>query len=171
LETFLSENAFVSMVTAAVETYPQETLGVLIGLRGPRAIWVQYAIAYQTAERAKMEVTAHPIRTRRTNRFLEKITHLELVGDFHSHTKVPIDKASSIQPSQTDKESMSQKNLGIIIAINKDKVQRNWRHLPKGSLKGGVFPYSLKIASWFKSGRDQYEISRIECPFALGLGL
>ena len=171
METFLSEKAFISMVTAAVEAYPEETLGVLIGLRGPRAIWVQYAIVYQTAERDKMEVTAHPIRTRRTNRFLKKITHLELVGDFHSHTKVPIDKKYSIRLSRTDKRSMSQKNLGMVIAINKDKVQRSWRHLPKGSLKGCVFPYSLKIASWFKSGRDKYEISRIECPFALGLGL
>ena len=171
METFLSENAFISIITAAVEAYPQETLGVLIGLRGPRAIWVQYAIVYQTAERDKMEVMAHPIRTRRTNHFLKKITHLELVGDFHSHTKVPIDKASSIQLSRTDKQSMPQKNLGIIIAITKDKVQRNWRHLPKGSLKGCVLPYSLKIASWFKSGRDEYEISKIQCPFALGLGL
>lgn len=170
METFLSENAFVSMVTAAVEAYPQETLGVLIGLRGPRAIWVQYAIVYQTAERDKMEVAAHPIRSRRTNRFLEKITRLEL-GDFHSHTKVPIGKVSSVQLSLTDRESMSLKNLGIIIAIDKDKLKRNWRHLPKGSLKGCVFPYSLKITSWFKSRRDDYKLSRIECPFALGLGL
>lgn len=42
------------------------------------AIWVQYAIVYQTAERGKMEVAAHPIRTRRTNRFLEKMTNLKL---------------------------------------------------------------------------------------------
>ena len=68
-----------------------------------------------------MEVTAHPIRTRRTDRFLKRITHLGLVGDFHSHTKVPIDKASSIRLSRKDKESMSMKNLGIVIAINKDK--------------------------------------------------
>ena len=171
METFLSENAFISMVTAAVEAYPQETLGVLIGLRGPRAIWVQHAVAYQTAEREKMEVRAHPIRSLRTNHFLQKITRLELVGDFHSHTKVPIDKASSIRLSRKDKESMLQKNLGIVIAINKDKEVRNWEHLSKGSLKGCVLPYSLKIASWFKLRRDKCKLSRIECPFALGLGL
>lgn len=171
MQTFLSQNAFVSMVTAAVEAYPQETLGVLIGLRGPHGIWVQYAIVYQTAERGKIEVTAHPIRYLRTNRFLKKITHLKLVGDFHSHTKVPIDKAFSIRLSKKDKESMSRKNLGIVIAINKDKVERNWKHLPKGSLKGCVLPYSLKIAAWFKSHQDEYKLSRIECPFALGLGL
>lgn len=158
------------MVTAAVEAYPEETLGVLIGLRGRSAIWVQYAIVYQTADRDKMEVTAHPIRARRTNRFLGRMTRLELVGDFHSHTRVPIDKASSIQLSRADKESMSLKNLGIVIAVSKDKEERKWKHLPNGSLKGCVFPYSLKIASWFKSGANKYEVSRIECPFALGLG-
>ena len=33
---WLSENAFISMVSAAVEAYDHETLGVLLGLREPR---------------------------------------------------------------------------------------------------------------------------------------
>lgn len=172
METFLNENAFISMITASVEAYPEETLGILVGLRGRRAIWVQYAIVYQTAEREKMEVMSHPIRARRTNRFLEKMTNLEIVGDFHSHTKVSIDEVRGIRLSRTDKKSMSIKNLGIVVAINRDKERRKkWKRLPKGSLKGCVFPYSLKIVSYFKAQKDQYQISRIECPFALGLGL
>ena len=171
METFLSQNAFISMVTAAVEAYPEETLGILMGLRGRNAIWVQYAVVYQTAEREKMEVKAHPIRALRTNRFLENMTKLEMAGDFHSHTKVQIDGITGIRLSRADKNSMAVKDLGIVIAINKDTKTRKWRHLPKGSLKGGVFPYSLKIVSYFKAKKTKYEISKIECPFALGLGL
>lgn len=33
MEVFLSENAFISIAKATVETLPLETLGILIGLR------------------------------------------------------------------------------------------------------------------------------------------
>lgn len=102
----MNENAFISMVTATVETYPEETLGVLIGLRTARRILVQYAIAYQTAKRSRNEVQPHPKRSRRMDNFLEKVTCLEVVGDFHSHPEVPVDKTSSIRLSEPDENSM-----------------------------------------------------------------
>jgi len=177
LETFLTENAFISMVTAAVETFPDETIGVLIGLQTIDRILVQYAIAYQTAERSKDKVQVSHKRSQRTDLFLQKVTRLEVVGDFHSHPQVPtdenyvpIDKARSIQLSPTDKHSMMERNIEIVIAIERDEKQREWKHLPKGSLKGCVFPYSLKIASWYKTKKEEFKIAKIHCPFALGLG-
>lgn len=158
------------MVTAAVEAYPQETLGVLIGLRTAERILIQYAVAYQTARRTRHEVEAHPKRSQRMDHFLEKVTRLEVVGDFHSHPQVPVDKISSIRLSKTDKKSMGRERLEIIIAIDRDAKKRQWKHLPKGSLKGCVFPYSLKIASWFKTTNNEFEIAQVHCPFALGLG-
>ena len=44
------------MVTAAVEAYPEETLGVLIGTKGIDTFMIQYAVSYQTAKRSKEEV-------------------------------------------------------------------------------------------------------------------
>jgi len=158
------------MVTAAVETYPDETLGVLIGLRTAERILVQYAVAYQTARRSRDEVQVHPKRSQRTDQFLEKVTHLEVVGDFHSHPEVPVDKTSSIRLSKPDKDSMLAKNLGIIVAINMDENRREWKHLSKGSLKGCVYPYSIKMTPWLKTERNEFKIAKIHCPFALGLG-
>lgn len=158
------------MVTSAVETYPNETLGVLIGLRKAGKIIVQLATAYQTAERNKDSVEVHPKLSDRMCNFLEQVTHLEVVGDFHSHPDAGVDKKSCIKLSPADKKSMSNNNLGIVIAIDKDGRRREWKHLPKGSLKGSVSPYSLKMTTWLKTPDNQYKIAQNFCPFALGIG-
>lgn len=155
----LNESSFISMVTAAVETFSDETLGVLIGLRKADKVMVHYAIAYQTAKRSESSVEVHPKLSRRMDLFLEKITHLEVVGDFHSHPNMGVDK-----------ESMQVNNLEIVIAIDEDRRKLEWRHLPKGSLKGSVFPYTLKMTTWLKTQEKQYKIAKNFCPFALGLG-
>lgn len=170
MDVIINEDAFISMVTAAVETFPDETLGVLIGLRKADKVMVQYAIAYQTAKRTRRSVEAHPKLSRRMDLFLEKVTHLEVVGDFHSHPEVDVDKKSSIKLSEPDKESIRINNLGIVIAIDKDGRKLEWRHLPKGSLKGSVFPYTLKITTWLKTPEKHFKIAKNICPFALGLG-
>jgi proteasome lid subunit RPN8/RPN11 len=170
LEVILNEGAFISIVTAAVETFPDETLGVLIGLRKADKVMVQYAIAYQTAKRRRRGVEAHPRLSRRMYLFLEKVTHLEIIGDFHSHPEVGVDKKSSIKLSEPDKKSMRVNNLGIVIAIDKDGRKLGWKHLPKGSLKGSVSPYTLKMTTWLKTQEKQYKIAENFCPFALGLG-
>ena len=81
--TWLSENAFLSIVSASVEAFPEETLGVLLGMREPlrKRILVQYAVVYQTAERARDKVESDPKRAARLNRFLEEVTFLEIVGE------------------------------------------------------------------------------------------
>jgi len=169
---WLSENAFISMVSAAVEAYDHETLGVLLGLRElrRRRILVQYAIVYQTAKRARNHVKSDPSRAARLDKFLEKVTSLEVVGDFHSHPDLPVWKISSCWLSDDDKESMSPGELGFVIAIDKDYKKRDWHHLSKGSLMGSVFPYSLKISAWYKVPKGKFKLSKIHCPFALGLG-
>jgi proteasome lid subunit RPN8/RPN11 len=169
---WLSENAFISMVSATVEAFDDETLGVLLGLREPRRkrIIVQYAVVYQTAKRARNEVKADPKRAARLDKFLEKVTFLEVVGDFHSHPGEPVKKLSSCWLSDDDKDSMSIGELGFVIAIDQDQKDYDWHHLSKGSLMGSAYPYSLKISGWYKTEEGNFKISKIHCPFALGLG-
>ena len=167
-EVFLTETAFISMVTAVVEAYPQETLGVLFGLRKLDKIWVQHAIVYQTAERKKQEVSVDEERKRRMDKFLSRVTHLEIIGDFHSHPERDV-LGESYKLSPRDKNDMEVKSLGIVIVAQKDGENREWEHFQKGSLCGSVYPYSLRITSWFKSNETKYEIAEIYCPFALGL--
>jgi len=160
------------MVSAAVEAFDDETLGVLLGLHEPRwkRIIVQYAVVYQTAKRARNRVKIDPQRALRLNKFLEKITSLQIVGDFHSHPNCPVREKSSCWLSQDDKDDMSDGNIGFVIAIDRDHRERDWEHLSLGSLVGSVFPYSLKISSWLKTEENDFRIANIHCPFALGIG-
>ena len=129
---------------------------------------MQHAIAYQTAKREKREVSVDKLRQRRMDKFLAGLTHLELVGDFHSHPEQNV-LNDSYKLSKDDKKSMDIKNLGIVIVAQEDREKREWEHLEKGSLLGSVNPYSLRITSWFKQREMKYQIAEIHCPFALGL--
>jgi len=102
------------------------------------------------------------------DKFLGRLTHLELIGDFHSHPEKGV-LSKSYKLSQPDKKSMDVESLGIVIVIQEDKESREWEHLEKGSLLGSVNPYSLRITSWFKVREMKYEIAEIHSPFALGL--
>jgi len=149
-----------------------KTLGVLLGLHEPRwrRIIVQYAVVYQTAKRARNRVKADPKRALRLNKFLEKITSLQTVGDFHSHPNLRVREKSSCWLSQEDKGDMLDGDIGFVIAIDRDHVERDWKHLSLGSLLGSVFPYSMKISSWLKVAENDFRIANIPCPFALGIG-
>jgi proteasome lid subunit RPN8/RPN11 len=169
---WLSENAFVSMVSASVEAFKDETLGVLLGLREPKhnRFMVQYAIVCQTVERTRVEVHPDLKRAKRLNEFLENVTYLDTIGYFHSHPELPVEKLVSCQLSNSDKHAISVGDVELVIAIDEDRKERDWHHLSKGSLLGSVFPYSLKISAWFKTENNEFRISKIHCPFALGLG-
>jgi len=169
-KVWLSENAFVS---ASVEAFKDETLGVLLGLREPKRkrFLVQYAVVYQTAERLRDKVRPDLKRADRLNEFLEDVTYLDVVGYFHSHPELPVEKPASCQlTDRYNKRSISQGDIEIVTAIDEDHKERDWHHLSKGSLIGSVFPYSLRMTAWFKTEEDVFKISKIHCPFALGLG-
>lgn len=169
---WLSETAFLSMVSSAVEAFDNETLGVLLGLHDIRwrRIIVQYAVVYQTAKRARDSVNVDPKRAQRLNKFLEKVTSLEVIGDFHSHPNLRVRDKSSCWLSPEDKADMSEGDISFVIAIDHDSIERGWKHLSLGSLLGSVFPYSLKISGWLRENENDFRIASIHCPFALGLG-
>jgi proteasome lid subunit RPN8/RPN11 len=171
-KVWLSENAFVSLVTATVEAFPDETLGVLVGLQESECnqILVQYAIVYQTAKRTRDQVEPDQKCMIRTDNFLREVTRLHVVGYFHSHPKLNISKKCSAWLSPSDKKAISINSLELVVAIDKDLKMREWKHLPRGSLLGCVFPYSIRIAGWHKENKDEFRICKLHCPFALGLG-
>ena len=169
MQVFLSENAFLSMVTATVETFPEECLGVLIGLRKPDKILVQHAVPYQIAERSETHVSPDPTRSKRIEKFLLNVSHLEVVGDFHSHPSTPVEN-KGYKLSKADKDSTMTEGLGMVVVIDKDSESREWEHLAKGSLLGAIYPYSLRLTSWYKTSAETFSIAEVHCPFALGLG-
>jgi len=169
LEVFLSENAFLSMTTAAIETFPDETLGTLIGLIKKTKIFVQHAVPYQTAKRDENGVETSPKHSKRMEAFLAEVTHLETVGDFHSHPSLKV-IGRGYGLSKRDKNSTMTGGLGIVVVVDRDGKERQWEHLKRGSLVGSIPPFSLRVTSWFKSEEDSFQIAEIHCPYALGLG-
>jgi proteasome lid subunit RPN8/RPN11 len=171
-EIFLSENALISIVTATVEAYPDETIGVIFGLREPvsNKTIAHTAIVYQTAKRDRNEVKLDTRRMIRTETFLNKVTRLDVVGYFHSHPELTISKKQSGYLSDIDKRSIQHNNIELLVAVDKDEKEREWRHLPLGSMIGCVFPYSLRLTGWHKFDENGFSICKIHCPYALGLG-
>lgn len=82
--------------------------------------------------REKDSVEVHPRITKRMDDFLQKVTRLEVVGDFHSHPEEPVDKVSSVRLSNPDKKSMMVNNLGIVIAVDKDEEKEYGNIFLKG---------------------------------------
>lgn len=162
------------MIVSAVEVYPQECLGVLMGYRAwnsldkTRRAIVEQAISYQTAERTTSTVEVGERHELRCKELLYNISPLEPIGYFHSHPR------TDAVLSSRDKKSMELRDIEIIIAISRKTMSKPWGYSNKDELTGvfGDFRFSLAAYSCFKDGRRPRNFERIDllCPSALGIG-
>lgn len=179
MQVFLSPTSFLSMTVAAVEVYPRETVGVLIGLRGDGKIWVEYALPIQTAKREEDEVTWKPTRETRIRDFMIGSTGLQIVGQFHSHPYAERDGLfrGMNRLGASDLKSWGSKMIEMVVGVVKNGgLDRNgkrleWTHLRRGSLQGAVGAYAMKLTAWFSIDRStkRPSIAFIRCPFATGI--
>jgi len=173
-EAYIYETAFIGMVVSAVEVYPQECLGALLGYRAwnsvdvTRRAIVENAISYQTAERTRNTVEIKPRHEFRCKDMLYKLCSLEFIGNFHSHPD------ANTTLSKTDINSMEIGNIEIVISVNKKKRTTPWEYNAKTNELCGVFgDYRFTVAAYscFKDGdAKKYEKIELLCPFALGIG-
>jgi len=174
-ESFVYEMPFISMVVSAVEVYPKECLGVLLGYRAwnsldkTRRAIVEHAISYQSAERGRKSVEVKEKHEFRCKNMLYKLCSLEPIGDFHSHPE------SDTELSIADKRSMRVGNIEIVIAISEKRRTTPWRYDNIRKELSGVFgDYRFDIAAYscFKSKQEDANFKKIDliCPFALGIG-
>lgn len=169
--TYVSETAFLSIVTAAVEVYGQETYGRLLGHCSNGRLVVWHAFPYQTAKRGRRRTYAWVGLNQRVDKrlktFLFGLTGLDLVGEFHSHPG-PLEHNSSRPTLPDDLEDLQEGELQLIISINRNGRMRGWRHLKNGSLTGSIGNYSLRLTAWVvQDGRPM--VSWLVCPYASGI--
>lgn len=167
---YLSDKAFIGMVISAIEAFRKETLGAVFGFRTlNNEIIVEYAIPYQSAERKYVEVTANWRRESKILEILPKITHLDHVGYFHSHTEYRKIKPS-VSLSEGDQESMYEGHIEFIIAIWKKRksVEVGYDYTGK-ELSISIGNYNLKLATYFKNETGKILKCKIVCPYAAGL--
>jgi len=172
---FIYEIPFINMIVSAVEVYPKECLGVLLGYRAwnsidkTRRAIVEQAISYQTAERSRSSVEVKERHELRCKDMLYKLCSLEPIGDFHSHPQ------ADTSLSLADKKSMGVGDVEIIVAISKKKRTTPWRYnIVKKELSGvfGDFRFDIAAYSCFKLKQHNINFAKIDliCPFALGIG-
>lgn len=165
----IKERAFWSMVLSAIEVYNFETLGLLLGIKGEETFIIEYAIPFQTAQKAKTWVSPNERRASR----VKKIVHLlpvDVIGDYHSHTELGDSKALP-HPSGEDIADMDEGNVYIILAVNESERTVEWHTNTNGSISGTLGGYHIRITAseYIKKGRLHYKHVEIICPSAVGL--
>lgn len=109
----LSSFAYDAICFAAVETYPKECFGFLIGEYTKRLWFVHWATPAQIAQRKPKSVVT------RSDEKAAKYFGAAMVGTFHSHPEEPP------TASDTDKADMSMPEVQIITSIYKSGA--SWR--------------------------------------------
>jgi proteasome lid subunit RPN8/RPN11 len=168
LEVHLSEIAFTGMVLAALEAFRKESYGLLLGQSTTRGLVVQYAVPYQTAQRHTSWVRRNEPAHRRMEGFLRNLHHLNLIGDFHSHTQRG-ERRALCQLSSVDKGGMRKNDVCIVIALNPRQKYRRWKSNSDGSLSGTVEDFFVKIGAWQIGQNGNAGRAALSCPFAVGL--
>jgi proteasome lid subunit RPN8/RPN11 len=166
--THLSDLAYTGMVLAALESFSKECYGLLLGQRTRDALVVQYAIPYQTADRHSSWVQRNESAHRRMEKFLSNLTHLDLIGDFHSHTQRG-DHRAMCRLSREDRDSMSPNEVCIILAVSHRHNYQPWRLNRDGSLSGTIEDHFIKLGAWYRGNNSDQQRTPLRCPLAIGL--
>lgn len=166
---FISGDAFLGMVIAAVEVFRKETLGILLGYKSDNSLIVENAIAYQTSDRYASLVHRNDNAHKRIESFLKNVNSpSKIIGDFHSHTQFGNSKGGFV-PSKEDTSEMKNGGVYCIIEINRKTRTQTWDYNRNGTMSGTVGDYFIKIAAWYRNGKNgKPHLGTISCPFGLG---
>lgn len=178
-EIFLSPTAFLGISVAAVEVYPKETVGILIGIRGGEKIWIEYAVPIQTARRDEESVRWKRHVEDRIKGFMTGCTNLEIVGSFHSHPWADHETLfkGMNRLSDADRDGWDSKEIQIVAGLVKNggvdgsRKRLEWRHLRGGTLQGAVGDYAMKMTAWYaaRGATEDPRIAFVRCAFATGM--
>jgi proteasome lid subunit RPN8/RPN11 len=119
----LHEQAFVEMLTAALEVYPKEVYGLLIGSIYQNRLLIKGVIPYQEAFRSRSGAEVWEDHEDKVLKILNRFPGYSLLGDFHSHIH------SMNYLSDTDIESMVNEGIrfSILVTILKGtRKKRKW---------------------------------------------
>ena len=167
-DIFLSDRAFLGLNISCIEVYARECHGSLLGYHTPHRIVVEYAFPYQSAKRKPTQVEPNWRRELKVKDAVERMTQLQHVGYFHSHTQWGDSKAS-VTLSAADREWITAGQIEIIVAINQAKRRTNWYQTTLGELCGSLGEFHIRMAGYYKRKKRAMIVQYpILCPYALG---
>lgn len=167
MDIILEQEAFPSLIMSAVETYKKECFGSLLGYGTRNRIIVELAVPSQVAERTYSGVEPDWKRLSQNEEIIKQLSTLEHLGYFHSHAQRGEERSRTKQ-SPSDKDSMRETDIEIIVAINDKKRTQAWRTV-RGELHGAVGNYQIQVAGYYKKKDGDIKKIPVYCPFATGL--
>jgi hypothetical protein len=100
-------------------------------------------------------------------RFIANLTHLSVIGDFHSHTGWGDLKGVGHLSTQ-DICDMAPENLYLIIVANDKRRSSGWQYNGDGTLSGTVDDYHFRIGGYYLDHNSRAKRASIFCPYAIG---
>lgn len=164
----IQEQAFISLLTAALEVYNKETFGLLVGSvkegRYKSQVIIKNALTYQNAIRKKGEVSIWPSRDYKIRYVINYLSGCKILGEFHSHT-YGVDHLTKhdIKDMIEDGERFS-----LLICVEPAEFKERWYYDKKNkSLQGTVNDdYFLTIKVYAREfGSRVIRKLKIECHY------
>lgn len=164
----LREEAFVALLTAALEVYPKETFGIILGslhqTRYRSRLIIKNALTYQNAVRKKEEVSINPSQDLKIRKVINELSGYKIMGEFHSHT------CGINYLSKHDKKDMIEdgERFSLLTVVEPVKKGSEWRYDKRDKSLHGTVNSSYKVT--IKIYARDYESKRIkklriECPY------
>lgn len=160
----IEDQAFINLVTSAMEVFEKETYGLLIGSIYKKKVIIKNAIPYQAATRKKWEVSVWPSHEEKFWRILNHLTNNKILGDFHSHAHYPA------ALSKHDIKHMIEEGIviALLMTIEKADYYMPWHYDKKDkSLKGSLLDeYAMSIKVYYRPTKTRIiRKLKIDCPY------
>ncbi len=158
MKIFIYKNTLAQILTSAVDAFPKECFGQLLGEKKYSTFKLSSAYNMSSLRRSENYIFYNPEKVKNLKIVLEKIyQNKKFLGTYHSHPNENIN--ANIKLSEKDKEkSLENENVQIIISIKKTKnIQDSLKYSKnKRSIIGRINHHSFRIEGFYynKTGRE-----------------
>jgi len=167
----LYKNALAQILTSAVDAFPKECFGQLLGKKHCSTFKLSSAYSMSSLRRSENYIFYRPEKVKKLETIFEKIYQNEkILGTYHSHPNENIN--SNIKLSEEDKEkNLESENIQIIISIKKTKSMRDSLKYSKNkrSILGIINRHSFKIEGFYYNENEQEFKRTLFCPLSKSL--
>lgn len=149
------EDALAQIITSAVDAFPKECFGQLLGKKYNSTFKLNSAYnMYSSLRRTENSISYSSHRAERLEKILEKIcgedTHV--LGTYHSHPN-----ANTELSDYDKKEKLKNENIQLIISIRRTKSAKNYlrRSRNKNNVSGVINYHLFEIAGFYYNKNER----------------
>lgn len=148
------EDALAQMITSAVDAFPKECFGQLLGKKYNSTFKLNSAYnMYSSLRRTENSISYSSHRAERLEKILEKIyRNKKFLGTYHSHPN-----ANTELSDYDKKEKLKNENIQLIISIRRTKSAKNYlrRSRNKNNVSGVINYHLFEIAGFYYNKNER----------------